>query len=74
LVGGGVELLSKVIIHNSEAHPVASAVSCQPLMREAQFQSQTNLCGIYGGESDIGTGFSPSSSVFPKFFGFLWSL
>jgi len=34
-------------------------------MREAQFQSQANLCVIYGEQSDIGTGFSLSYSVFP---------
>jgi hypothetical protein len=28
-------------------------------------QSRVSLCDIFGGESDVTTGFSPSTSVFP---------
>jgi hypothetical protein len=33
----------------------------RPLTAEAR----VGLCGIYGGQSGTGTGFSPSTSVFP---------
>jgi hypothetical protein len=44
---------------------MAQAVSRRPLTAEAQFRSRVGPCGIYGGQSDTGTGFSPSTSVFP---------
>jgi hypothetical protein len=40
---------------------MAQAVSRRALTAEAR----VNSCGIYGGQSGTGTGFSPSSSVFP---------
>jgi hypothetical protein len=40
------------------------AVSRQPLTAEARVRARVNLCGICGGQSGTGTGFSPSSSVF----------
>jgi hypothetical protein len=44
---------------------VAQAVSWLPFTTDAQFQSQTSPCRIFGGQSDIATGFSPSTAVFP---------
>jgi hypothetical protein len=44
---------------------MAQAVSHRPLTAEARVRSRFSLCGIYGGQSGTGTGFSPSSSVFP---------
>jgi hypothetical protein len=40
---------------------MAQAVSRRALTAEAR----VNPCGIYGGQSGTGTGFSPSSSVSP---------
>jgi hypothetical protein len=44
---------------------MAQAVSRRPPIVEARVRSRVNLCGICGGQSDTGTGFSTSSSVFP---------
>jgi hypothetical protein len=44
---------------------MAQVVSCRPLMVEARVCAQVIQCGIYGGQNGAGTGFSPSSSVFP---------
>jgi hypothetical protein len=41
------------------------AVSRRPLTTEARVRSRVNPCGICGGQSGTGTGFSPSNSVFP---------
>jgi hypothetical protein len=44
---------------------VAQVVSCWLLVAEARVPSQASPCKISGGQSVIGTGFSPSTSVFP---------
>jgi hypothetical protein len=36
---------------------MAQVDSWQPLTMEAEIQSQTSLCGIYGVQSSTGTGF-----------------
>jgi hypothetical protein len=47
-----------------QGHAMAQAVSRRPLTEEARDRVQVNLCGIYGGQSGTGTGFSQSSSIF----------
>jgi hypothetical protein len=49
----------------TKGRAMAQAVSRRPLTAEARVSSRVNLCGICGRQSGIGTGFSPSSSVFP---------
>jgi hypothetical protein len=47
---------------------MAQAVSCQPPTTEARVRSRVSLCGICGGQSGTGAGFSPSTSVFLRQF------
>jgi hypothetical protein len=44
---------------------MAQAVSRRPLTAEDRVRSQVGPCGICGGQSGTGIGFSPSTSVFP---------
>jgi hypothetical protein len=44
---------------------MAQVVSRRPLTAEALVSAPVNPCRICGGQSGTGTGFSPSSSVFP---------
>jgi hypothetical protein len=43
---------------------MAQAVSRRPLTAEVWVRSQVDPCGVCGGQSGTGTGFSPSTSVF----------
>jgi hypothetical protein len=51
-----------------KGHAMDQVVSRQPLTTEAWVRAQVNPCGIYGGQSGTGTGFSSSSSVFPSIY------
>jgi hypothetical protein len=44
---------------------MAQAVSCRASTAEARVRSRVSPCGICGGQSDTGTGFSPRASAFP---------
>jgi hypothetical protein len=44
---------------------VARVVSRRPLTAKSRVRDRVNLCGICGGQSGTGTGFSLSSSVLP---------
>jgi hypothetical protein len=49
---------------------MAQVVSLRPLTAEARVRSRVSPCGICGGQSGTGTGFSPSTLVFPCQFHF----
>jgi hypothetical protein len=44
---------------------MSQAVIRRPLTAEARIRARVNPCGICGGQSGTGTGFSPSSSAVP---------
>jgi hypothetical protein len=48
-----------------DGRAVAQAVSRRPTTAEARVRSRGSPCWIWGGQSDTGTGFSSSTSVFP---------
>jgi hypothetical protein len=47
---------------------MAQAVSRRPLTADVRVQFLVSSCGIFGGQSGTGTGFSPSTSVFRRQF------
>jgi hypothetical protein len=51
---------------------MAQAISCWPLTSEARVRTWVRPCEISGGQSVIGTVFSPSSSAFPVNIISLW--
>jgi hypothetical protein len=59
---------SQIVLYSTNlvplGHAMAQVVSRRPLTEEAQVHARVNPCGICGGQSGTGTGFSPSSSVF----------
>jgi hypothetical protein len=57
------ECVSKVNI--SVGRAMAQVVSRRPPTAEAQARSRVSPRGICGGQSGTGTGFTPSTSVFP---------
>jgi hypothetical protein len=68
-------LIRRKILHVADAsnsppsgRAMAQVVSRRPLTAEAQVCAQVNQCGICGGQSGTGKGFSPSSSVFPSIY------
>jgi hypothetical protein len=47
---------------------MAQVVSHQPLTTDTRVQSQGSQCGICGGQSGTGTSFSPSTSIFTRYY------
>jgi hypothetical protein len=59
---------SYVLLYHNKKKAVpcmAQAVSRWPLTAEDRVRAHVDPCGICDGQSGIGAGFSPSSSVFP---------
>jgi hypothetical protein len=54
--------------YQSWAVPWLRSLSRRPLTAKAKVGTRINPCGICGGQSGTGTGFSPSSSVFSSVF------
>jgi hypothetical protein len=52
-------------VSNELGRAMAQAVSHRSLTAQARIRSRLSPCGICGGQSGTGTGFSPSTSVFP---------
>jgi hypothetical protein len=52
-------------LHPGNGRAMAQAVSRRPLTAEVRVRCRVSPCGICGGQSGIGTGFSQSTSVFP---------
>jgi hypothetical protein len=51
-------------INTNMGRAMALVVSVRPLAAESRVGAWVNPCGISGGQSGTGTGFSPSSLVF----------
>jgi hypothetical protein len=60
-----VHFTTLAVFQNMSGRAMAQAVSRRPLTAEARVRVRVNQCGICGGQSGTGTGFSPSSSVSP---------
>jgi hypothetical protein len=50
-------------VRSQEGRAMAQVVSGRTLTADARVRARVNPCGICGGQSGTGTGFSPSSSV-----------
>ena len=50
--------------NNNNSRAMDQAVLCRPLTAEERIQPQANLCGNGSVQNDIGTGFSPNTSIF----------
>jgi hypothetical protein len=59
------EDIRRLCIRYTDDLAMAQVVSRRPLTTEARVRARVNSCVICGGQSGTGTGFSPSSSVFP---------
>jgi hypothetical protein len=55
----------EVILTWREGRAMAQAVSHRPPTAKARVRSRVSPCGICGEQNGTGTGFSPSTSVFP---------
>jgi hypothetical protein len=53
-----------ITVRHAKGRAMAQAVSRRPLTAEARVRSRVSPCGICGGQSGTGTGFSPSTLVF----------
>jgi hypothetical protein len=60
-----VVLKQSMLVIQLQGRAMAQAVSRRALTVEARVRSRASPCGICGGQSGTGTGFSPSTSVFP---------
>jgi hypothetical protein len=56
----------KGIVRRLEGRAIAQAVSRRPPTAEARVRSRVSPCGICGGQSDTGRGFSPEYFGFPQ--------
>jgi hypothetical protein len=56
---------ANVLVMVQSGRAMAQVVSRRPFAAEARVRARVNPCGICGGQSGTGTGFSTSSSVFP---------
>jgi hypothetical protein len=57
--------LTSLSVTQAVGRIVAQAVSRRPFTAEFRVRSRVRPCGICGGQSGIGAGFSPSTLVFP---------
>jgi hypothetical protein len=65
LTGTRQTTVRKSDLRTYQGRAIAQAVSRRHLTAESQVRARVNPCGIYGGQSGTGTGFSPSYPVFP---------
>jgi hypothetical protein len=65
VVLGGVKCNTTDTNPEVNGRAMAQVVSRRPLSAEDRVRARVNPCGICGGQSGTGTGFSPSSSVLP---------